>query len=64
MGANPDLRALSSPLHLMAVRGCKGRFPRCGGILLWCGHDCYPCPANTSIIDFYCEPKPAALALQ
>lgn len=48
----------------IAVSACKNRFPRCGGILLWCGHDCYPCPANTSIIDFHGEPKPAALALK
>ena len=48
----------------IAVGACKERFPRCGGILLWCGHDCYPCPANTSIIDFHGEPKPAALALR
>ena len=47
----------------IAVTACKDRFPRCGGILLWCGHDCYPCPANTSIIDYHGEPKPAALAL-
>jgi beta-mannosidase len=49
---------------LFAVQACKDRFPRCGGILLWCGHDCYPCPANTSILDFHGAPKPAALALQ
>lgn len=48
----------------IAVSACKDRFPRCGGILLWCGHDCYPCPANTSIIDYHGDPKPAALALK
>jgi beta-mannosidase len=48
----------------IAVGACKGRFPRCGGILLWCGHDCFPCSANTSIIDFHGQPKPAALALR
>ena len=48
----------------IAVAACKDRFPRCGGILLWCGHDCYPCPANTSIIDYHGAPKPAALALR
>ena len=47
----------------IAVKACKDRFPRCGGILLWCGHDCYPCSTNTSIIDFHGNPKPAALAL-
>jgi len=48
----------------IAVKTCKDRFPRCGGILLWMGHDCFPCAANTSIIDFDGNPKPAALALK
>jgi beta-mannosidase len=47
----------------IAVGACKGRFPRCGGILLWCGHDCHPCAANTSILDIHGDPKPAARAL-
>lgn len=47
----------------VAVRACKARFPRCGGALLWCGHDCFPCATNTSILDFQGNPKPAALAL-
>lgn len=48
----------------IAVKACKDRFPRCGGILLWMGHDCFPCCANTSIIDFEGNPKPAALSLR
>lgn len=47
----------------IAVRACKSRFPRCGGVILWCGHDCFPCATNASIIDFHGDPKPAALAL-
>jgi beta-mannosidase len=47
----------------VAVRASKKRFPRCGGVILWCGHDCFPCAVNTSIIDFEGTPKPAALAL-
>jgi len=27
------------------------------------GHDCFPCPNNTAILDFDGRPKPAALAL-
>jgi len=46
-----------------AARASKARFPRCGGILLWEGHDTFPLPANTSILDFFGNPKPAALAL-
>jgi beta-mannosidase len=48
----------------IAVKACKDRFPRCGGAILWCGHDCFPCAVNTSIIDFHGNPKPAALALR
>jgi beta-mannosidase len=47
----------------IAVGACKKRFPCCGGILLWCGHEAFPCPTNTSILDYHGEPKPAALAL-
>jgi beta-mannosidase len=47
----------------IAVGACRARFPRCGGILLWCGHDCHPCAANTSILDIHGDPKPAAQAL-
>jgi beta-mannosidase len=49
---------------MISVGSCKKRFPKCGGVILWMGHDCYPCAANTSIIDFNGDPKPAALALK
>jgi beta-mannosidase len=45
----------------IALENCRKRFPRCGGFLIWMGHDCFPCPINTSIIDFEGNPKPAAL---
>lgn len=47
-----------------AMRACRSRFPRCGGLIVWMGHDCFPCPVNTSILDFHGRPKPAALALR
>jgi beta-mannosidase len=47
-----------------AAKCCKDRFPECGGFILWMGHDCFPCPANTSIIDYDMNPKPAYYALQ
>lgn len=47
----------------LAARACKARFPDCGGLLLWMGHDSFPCAANTSLLDFWGRPKPAALAL-
>ncbi len=47
----------------IAAQACKSRFPACGAFIVWMGHDSYPCTANTSIIDFEGEPKPAAFAL-
>ncbi len=47
----------------VAVSCCRKHFPRCGGILIWMGHDCFPCTANTSIIDYEGNPKPAALKI-
>jgi beta-mannosidase len=44
----------------IAFRACKGRFPHCGGFLIWMGHDSFPCAANTAIVDFHGKPKPAA----
>ncbi len=46
------------------VRTLKAKFPRCGGALLWMGHDSFPCTANTAIIDFDGNFKLAALALK
>lgn len=46
-----------------AAESCKSRFPGCGGILYWMGHDCFPCATNTAVIDFEGNPKPAALAI-
>jgi beta-mannosidase len=47
-----------------AVGVAKSRFPACGGIIIWMGHDCFPCTTNTSIVDFDGNPKPAAMALR
>lgn len=48
----------------LAARRSQKRFPACGGFIVWMGHDCFPCPVNTSLIDFHGQPKPAALALR
>ncbi len=45
------------------AESCKRRFPRCGGVLFWMGHDCFPCAGNNSLLDFDGRPKPAALAI-
>jgi len=47
----------------IALKANKSRFPECGGFIIWMGHDSYPCPVNTSIIDFDGNPKPVALEL-
>lgn len=52
-------RELQAEALGIAAAACKNRFPRCGGFLVWMGHDCHPCPANTSIIDVERNPKPA-----
>ena len=38
----------------------RARFPEVGGIIFWMGHDTFPCPINTSLIDYAGKPKPAA----
>jgi beta-mannosidase len=48
---------------LVAATNCISRFPRCGGIIFWMGHDSFPCTSNTSLIDFEGRPKPALAAL-
>lgn len=47
-----------------AIRHCKRRFPRIGGIIIWMGHDSFPCAANLSVLDFHGNLKPAAEALR
>ncbi len=47
-----------------AASACKRRFPACGGIIIWMGHDAFPCLGNTAVLDFHGDPKPAARALR
>ncbi len=47
----------------IALEANKSRFPASGGFIIWMGHDSYPCPVNTSIIDFDGNIKPAARRL-
>jgi len=48
----------------IALKSCKDRFPSCGGFIIWMGHDSFPCPVNTSLIDFDGNLKPVAIALE
>ena len=45
------------------MKKCKERFPYIGGVLMWGSHETFPLPANTTIMDFEGNPKPAAFAL-
>ncbi|MCU0776866.1 MAG: hypothetical protein MUF86_04285 [Akkermansiaceae bacterium] len=47
----------------IAMVACLRRFPHCGGLIIWMGHDAFPCPCNTSLLDFHGRLKPAARAL-
>ena len=49
--------------HSAAARASKTRFPRCGGFIVWMGHDTFPCPVSLSILDFDGKVKPAGHAL-
>ncbi len=57
-------QTLQAEALTVAATTCRDRFPRCGGILLWMGHDMFPCPSNTSIIDFDATPKLAYHAVK
>ena len=48
----------------IAAKACKDRFPKCGGIIIWMGHDSFPCAANLSVVDFKGRFKPAAEGLR
>lgn len=59
-----ETQAHQAEAYSIAANACKRRFPKCGGFIIWMGHDCFPCPANNSVIDFLCETKPAYHALR
>ncbi len=47
----------------LAANAALSRFPACGGFMVWMGHDAFPCTANTSVIDFEGNLKPAGVEL-
>jgi beta-mannosidase len=47
----------------LGLKACLERFPAMGGFIIWMGHDSFPCLANTSILDFHGDMKPAAKAI-
>ena len=56
-------QALQAKMLGLEMKACKDRFPRCGGILLWSGHDTFPLTINSSLIDFDGHLKPSAFAV-
>jgi hypothetical protein len=60
--AGATARAPSCDALVLAVAAVLSRLPACGGVILWMGHDCFPCTSNASILDFDGEPKPVANA--
>lgn len=74
--SNPELKSVPLEKYIewsqkrqekglsIALSESKKRFPACGGFIIWMGHDCFPTPANTSIIDFDGEYKPVACILK
>lgn len=59
-----ETQRIQAEAYAIAAKACKDRFPGCGGFIVWHGHDCFPCPANNSIIDFEHQTKPAYHALK
>jgi beta-mannosidase len=47
----------------VAAEATRARFPRCGGFLVWMGHDSFPCTVNLSVVDFDGRLKPAGSEL-
>lgn len=47
----------------IALRSVLSRFPACGGLIIWMGHDAFPCTENASIVDFDGDPKPVVAEL-
>lgn len=48
----------------IAIEAAKNRFPACGGFIIWMGHDCFPCPANTSVFDYDGNAKPVVFEIE
>ncbi len=47
-----------------AARSCRQRFPRCGGFIIWMGHDAFPCASSIGLIDYDRNPRPACRELE
>ncbi len=48
---------------VLAATILRAKFPVCGGLLIWMGHDSFPCTAAPSLMEFDGKPRPALLAL-
>jgi beta-mannosidase len=48
---------------MFAIKSLRAKFPSCGGVIIWMGHDCFPCTSSPSLVDFDGNPKPALMEL-
>jgi len=48
---------------VLATRLLREKFPACAGLIIWMGHDSFPCTAAPSLMEFDGRPRPALLAL-
>jgi len=48
---------------VLAARLLRAKFPACAGLIIWMGHDSFPCTAAPSLMEFDGTPRPALLAL-
>jgi beta-mannosidase len=48
---------------VLAAKLLYAKYPACGGLIVWMGHDSFPCTSAPSLMDFEGTPRPALLAL-
>jgi beta-mannosidase len=56
-------QARQADMLAYAAASARKRFPRCGGFIVWLGHDTFPCPVSLALLDFDGTAKPVARAL-
>ncbi len=52
-------RYLQAESYRYVAESVRRRFPACGGLIIWMGHDCAHCTANNSLVEVDGSTKPA-----
>lgn len=52
-------RYLQAESYRYVAESVRRRFPACGGLIIWMGHDCVHCTANNSLVEVDGLTKPA-----